>query len=220
MAGPAKKRTQAERRPMMDPAELARDKTIAKRGDVLLQPSKDGKPVGTLLVSSQVLSLASPVFEAMFNGNFAEGQDLSATSPRKVPLPEDDPEALILLCKVTHLQIDDVPDQVSFDKLADFAIVCDKYRCTTAVRPWSKVQIAQLLPKPNAPLFAKLIFITYVLDLPAEFEQVSLRMIRDRGSNFAYHDATHGTDFMPLIMIGKCHWIMKSVRKISNTLTT
>jgi hypothetical protein len=200
--------------------EMAKDKIFAKRGDVLLQPSKDGQLVGTLLVSSHALSLASPVFEAMFNGNFSEGQELSAASPRKVALPEDDPEALILLCRITHMQIDDVPDQVSPEKLADFAILCDKYQCLTAVRSWSKVQIAQLLPNPNAARFSKLVFITYLLDLPVEFEKVSVCMIRDRAGGFNFPDMTHGTDFLPLVMIGKYYQIMKLFSISPFVLTT
>jgi hypothetical protein len=211
MAGPMKRPAQTvSPGSKTDAADMAKDKIIAKRGDVLLQPSKDGKPVGTLLVSSHVLSLASLVFEAMFNGKFLEGQERSAASPRKVALPDDNPEALILLCKITHLQLGDAPDQVSFDELADFAIVCDKYQCTTAVRSWSKVQIIQLLPKQNTPLYSKLIFITYVLDLPIEFGEVSLRMIRDRTSGFNYHDAAHGTHFIPLAMLGKHHQIINA----------
>jgi hypothetical protein len=169
----------------MDPTELAKDKIIAKRRDVLLQPSINSKPVGTLLVSPQILRLVSPVFEAMFNGNFEDGQDLSVASPRNVAMSDDDPEALALLCMITHMHLGDIPNQVSFDKLADFTVLCDKYQCTTAVRFWSKMQTTQLLSNPHAPMFEKLMFVTCVLDLHIEFEQVTLRMIRDCYGTFS-----------------------------------
>jgi hypothetical protein len=38
---------------------MATDQVVAKRGDVLLELCKAGKPAGTLLVSSHVLSPAS-----------------------------------------------------------------------------------------------------------------------------------------------------------------
>jgi hypothetical protein len=196
MAGPAKEHTKHTK---------ATDIVVAKRGDVLLELSKDGKPAGTLLVLAQVLSLASPVFEAMFNGNFAEGQVLSAASPKRVALPDDDAEAITLLCKLTHMHHAGIPDNVSYDKLADFAVVCDKYQCTEAVRYWTKVQVNHLMATPNHFSFEKLIFVAYILDLPHLFQQVCLRLIRERVGTFRYHIATHGTDIIPLQILGECH---------------
>jgi hypothetical protein len=51
---------------------MATDQVVAKRGDVLLELCKAGKPAGTLLVSSHVLSPASPAFETTFNGDFSK----------------------------------------------------------------------------------------------------------------------------------------------------
>jgi hypothetical protein len=214
MAGPSKVRALDERERM----DINKEKIIAKRGDVRLQPGKDGKPVGTLLVSSVVLSLASPVFEAMFNENFAEGQDLSVTSPKRVELPEDEPYALQLLCLITHLQTDDIPDSVPVSQLADFAIVCDKYQCTKAVEFWSKIQIAQVLSKPWQRLNVKLFIITYLLDLPKEFSQVTLHYLREVNFGIRYEIATHETNLIPLIIIGKSSLIQldRSTRRVSN----
>jgi hypothetical protein len=194
MADPAKRRARTD---------MATNKVIAKRGDVLLELSKDGKPVDTLLVSSHVLTLASPVFEAMFNGNFAEGQDLSAMSPKTVALPDDNPDAMTLFCNIIHMQTADIADTVSISRLADLAVVCDKYQCTEAVSSWARVEIAQKLANPDAPAFEKLLFITYVLDLPLEFGKVSSRLTYDRIVTISYQTATHGSDLMPLEMIGK-----------------
>ncbi|KAF2033412.1 hypothetical protein EK21DRAFT_58568 [Setomelanomma holmii] len=148
------------------------DEVIAKRGDALLELFKEQQPACTLLVSSHVLSLASRVFEAMFNGNFTEGQDLSAPSPKKVALREDNPDSIMLLAKITHMKISDIPETIALTHLADLAIACDTYQCTEAVQSWSRVQVAQRLASPGHPFFEKLIFITYVFDLFHEFEQM------------------------------------------------
>jgi hypothetical protein len=182
---------------------MSADKVIDKRGDVRLELVTDGKRVGSLLVSSHVLSLASPVFEAMFNGNFAEGQGLSAALPKSVALPDDDPNAVTLFCEITHMQLANTTDTVSISRLADLAVLCDKYQCTEAVSSWARVEIAQKLSFPDAPAFEKLLFITYVLDLPLEFGQVSSRLTYDRIITISYQTATHSTDLMPLEMIGK-----------------
>lgn len=186
----------------MSRAELAKDKVIAKRGDVLLEPRHEGKPVGTLLVSSHVLSLASPVFDDMFNGNFSEGQTLSTSSPKKIPLPDDDPEALILLCKITHLQTSQIAKIVPLGQFTDFAILCDKYQCTEAVAFWSSLQIAEYLSKPLVKGIETLVFVTYVLDMPREFQQVTTHIIRDHGGLLNDHKATHGSLMVPVAFLG------------------
>jgi hypothetical protein len=176
---------------------------IAKRGDVLLELFREQVPAGTLLVSSQVLSLASPVFEAMFNGTFAEGQGLNPASPKKVALPDDNPDSMTLLAKITHMQTDNLPERASFNDLADFALICDKYHCAAAVRSWSKVQIAEKLSDSSAPSYEKLLFITYVLDLHVEFAQASLRIARDSACAIRYQHATHGVDLLPIAVVGE-----------------
>jgi hypothetical protein len=77
MAGPVKKR-QREDVSYLLKENVASGAVLASHGDVILELTKDGTSAGTLLVSSHILSLASPVFRAMFSGNFTEGNDLSA----------------------------------------------------------------------------------------------------------------------------------------------
>jgi hypothetical protein len=199
MASPATDEVARARQEDMD---ISRDTIVAKRGEILLQPSKDGKHVGTLLVSSVVLSLASPVFEAMFSGRFLEGQDLSAASPKNIKLPEDDPYALRLLCLITHLQTARINDSITLSNLADLAMVCDKYQCTEAITDWSKLQIARQLAKSWTPMHAKLLFVTYVLDLPGEFNQAVLHMLRGSRQTLGCEAASHGTNIIPLAILG------------------
>jgi len=176
---------------------------IDKHGDVLLQLRKEGdRNARSLLVSSRVLSLASTVFEAMFNGNFAEGQDLSYVSPRAVPVPDDDPIIMELLCNIFHMQMSEVPDKLDMKSFADFAVLCDKYDCREAIRFQAKVWVFGLISDPDAPNFEKLLFVTYVLDLPHEFRTVTLAIVRDRKTSIKVSVATHGQDFIPLTLIG------------------
>lgn len=112
---------------------MATDTVIAKRGDVIIKLGKEGQATTNARVSSTVLSLASPVFEARFSGRFAEGQALSIDAPREVPLPEDDLQSMLLICKITHLRTAGLPDKISVDDFASFAGVCDKYQCIETV---------------------------------------------------------------------------------------
>ncbi|KAH6868410.1 hypothetical protein BKA58DRAFT_194529 [Alternaria rosae] len=201
MAGPPKKRAQIEESCLFKD-NVASGAVLAKYGDVILELSKDGKSVGTLLVSSHVLSLASPVFGAMFSGNFAEGQNLSTASPKNIALPDDDAESMTLFCKFIHMQTANLTREPSFDDLPDLAIICDKYGCTESIRSWLQVWISQKLKSPRALKFEKLVFVTYVCDLPRDFQQVTLVLLRDTIKRFSNTDVTHGSNFVPMEHIG------------------
>ncbi|KAH7348213.1 hypothetical protein BKA66DRAFT_400980, partial [Pyrenochaeta sp. MPI-SDFR-AT-0127] len=175
--------------------------TLAKRGDVLLCVGQ-GENLVKLLVVSSFMSVASPVFEAMFNGRFSEGQDLSSSNPRETLLPDDDPYIMTIVCRMIHMQTSDMPRQLEVDDFAGFAILCDKYDCIDAVRPWSRLWVLGLLPEPDMPGYDKLLMITYVLDLPDEFYKVTQSLLKNRTFSLNLEVAAHSTDFIPLKVFG------------------
>ncbi|KAF2250526.1 hypothetical protein BU26DRAFT_562502 [Trematosphaeria pertusa] len=176
---------------------------LSKCGDVVLVPSKGNQAPGKLLVSSAFLRGASSVFDKMLDGRFAEGQALSSANPSEIPLPDDDFGCMLLLCMIIHLQTSDIPRRLDIIPLADFAILCDKYDCVDAVRPWSRVWVLELLPKPDVAGFEKLLMVAYALDLPDEFYKVTQSLIRDRTFSFDTEVASHGTDFLPLVVFAR-----------------
>lgn len=174
---------------------------LAKRGDVILCVGKDDERV-KLLVSASLMSFASSVFEVMFDGRFFEGQGLSPANPREVSLPDDDPQSMSLLCRIIHMQTADIPPQLEVVALADFAVLCDKYNCIDSVRPWGRVWVLELLPKPATQGYEKLLMIAYVLDLPDEFYKVTQSLLRNRTFSVDLEVAAHGADFIPLSIFG------------------
>jgi hypothetical protein len=184
MVIPAKRRAEADPETIMvSETTTASEITVAKRGDVRLKLGKAGETTTNVLVSSVVLSLASPVFEAMFNGNFAEGQSLSSHSPREVPLPDDDMESILLICKITHMQIAELAEELSVAAFTTFAIMVDKYQCGKAVQAWSKVWSAAIFQHPPGDDFEKMILATYLLDVPYEFYKTTVILVRDRSKD-------------------------------------
>jgi hypothetical protein len=177
--------------------------TIDKRGDVILLLGNDDEMAVKLLVSSKVLSLASSVFEAMFNSGFAEGQDLSPTSPREVLLPDDDPKYMTYICKLVHMQTSDVPEKLDILSLADFALLCDKYHCADGVRPWSRLWISWFTPE--TPVYAKLLTVAYLLDLPQEFRKVSQNLLQHRTDIENGEVDIRGHEFLPPGLISMYH---------------
>ena len=86
-----------------------------------------------LVVSSAVMRIASPVWRTMFDpqGHFMESQR-SLTD-----FPEDDPDALLCVLRIAHLQFRKIPETLNYADLLNVAIICDKYDTVAIIRPVS-----------------------------------------------------------------------------------
>jgi hypothetical protein len=84
-------------------------------------------------VSSTVMSMASPVWKVMFDpvSGFRE-----SNPDVLVEFPEDDPDMLLILLRIAHLQFLVVPKSIPFDWLVKITVLCDKYDCVGLVCPY------------------------------------------------------------------------------------
>lgn len=84
-------------------------------------------------VSSLAMSMASPVWKAMFDptNGFRE-----SNPDAPVEFPEDDPDIMLIILKIIHFKFDDLPPLISFDWLVELAVFCDKYDTVSIVRPF------------------------------------------------------------------------------------
>lgn len=64
-----------------------------------------------------ILSYRSTVFKKMLSPNFKEGHQLAALSRVQIPLPDDDVDLLIIMCKILHLRPDATPERLSLEKI-------------------------------------------------------------------------------------------------------
>lgn len=115
---------------------------IDPQGDIfiyLTRASDDSEHI--LRVSSRVLCLASPVFDAMLgpNSNFQEAQTLrdNTDTPTTIHLEDDDACAVLMLLKVAHLPAHLLPRQITVDEFYELAIVCDKYDMARVMLSWA-----------------------------------------------------------------------------------
>lgn len=99
---------------------MANIDAIDPDGDVILVCGKT-----EFQVSSKVLSLASPVFKALFSPHFAEGQPTSSKVSR-VQLRDDDAESLHFMCTVLHHKCAST-NSIGLERLEMLAVVTDKY---------------------------------------------------------------------------------------------
>ena len=94
-----------------------------------------------LKVASTALCIASPVFRAMLSPDrFKEGNTLASCNKKGemyiLALPDDDPDALTILCDIIHFNNFKVPRDISTEALARLCILLDKYVCTLAAASW------------------------------------------------------------------------------------
>ncbi|KAI9874031.1 MAG: hypothetical protein M1830_010268 [Pleopsidium flavum] len=146
-------------------------------GDVILQVGQEGHGK-SLQVSSKVLNLASPVFAAMLNSTFVEGTVPADGQPRIISLPEDDGEAVTTLCLILHLQSHRVHMR-EFDHFERLAIVCDKYDCARALRPWSTLWLQKWCGSPGGEDdYWRMLYISYAYDDRAAFFVASRAILK------------------------------------------
>lgn len=101
-------------------------------GDVTLIVGKADGIQQPIQASKTAMSLASPVWKAMFSQAWAEHD-----AP-EIPLPEDDIEAILLVLRIAHLRFEDLPkkEHLTFSRLLDLAVICDKYDLVCLVEPF------------------------------------------------------------------------------------
>lgn len=150
---------------------------IDPEGDVQLQLSSgedDNRQLLVLKVASKTLALASPVFKKMLNSSFEEGIAKATKGSVAIPLPEDDAEAMTIICRALHNINDLVPEQLSSTLLEEIAVLCNKYDCARALMAHGNVWIRSGLDSsPSSLDLDRLLFAASVLDIPAAFAKVA-----------------------------------------------
>lgn len=142
-------------------------------GDVSLLVHKTQR----IRVSSSILGFHSKAFRAMFKGYFSEAAKLSenssSSSPTEIELPDDDPEAMLLVCAILHGKVLQLQCQPSSRQLLKAAMHAEKYDCIAAVTPVMVLWVPRKSDFTCGPrlLGTDLDYLTtaYVLGLPKEF---------------------------------------------------
>lgn len=107
---------------------------ITPDGNVILVIGPPVHAFSKFLVHTSSLTKSSPVFSAMFGPYFKEGQPSDQNSPKEIPLPDNDPRAMALMCLVLHGQDYDILGQLRPRDVFLTAQTCDKYDCIDNVK--------------------------------------------------------------------------------------
>lgn len=129
-------------------------------------------------VSTSTLSMVSPVFRAMFKPTFLEGAELAkGTAIVPIHLPDDDPEAFLILCNVFHHRSSCIALQPTPMQLCKMAVIVDKYDYGEAVRPWGIVWLQREIRGLATEDLCQLLVFACAVDLPQQFSDLSKEVL-------------------------------------------
>ncbi|KAK1244403.1 hypothetical protein MKX07_003202 [Trichoderma sp. CBMAI-0711] len=149
------------------------------------------------LVSSRVLSLASPVFSKMFSPNFKEGIQTRRGDRPCISLGEDDPKAIGLILSILHYNCSQVPFDLEPAALAAIAVHCDKYGCNEALKPWAAHWCSKLEDVTAPEDLGFMLLAAYLFRSPS-FSEVAAKAVRQLTPDFASVWAEHEMSAMAL----------------------
>jgi len=160
---------------------------IATNGNIILAV---GPHKRRIQVCSSVLKNASKYFSNMFGPHFSEGQDLRANSPKEISMPDDDANALEIICNILHLRNNVVPEVLCPIEVLGIAVAADKFDCIVAVKHASTLWLNPREVQGITEL-GHLMAAAYVLDNALAFSEITLSMIlrhKDRYLSLADED--------------------------------
>ena len=161
------------------------DMVVDEDGDVILEanmPKNDKR----FRVSSKILSLASPVLRKMFHSGFKEAMELrDVPSQSVIDLPDDDADALLVICNALHHLIAAVPEMLPIETLVKMSMLSDKYDKGASLRGWSSTWVKKSMESTSdLTTLEELLYAAYSLDAAESFFEVSRKMICDQKGPF------------------------------------
>ncbi|KAK5714678.1 hypothetical protein LTR17_017133 [Elasticomyces elasticus] len=155
----------------------ARSIDIVPDGDVYLICGGAKGLASKLRVSSVALKTGSPVFRKMLGPSFKEGQQLASKGFVDIPLKDDDPEAMTMLCRALHLQFVAMPEELKPNSLMVLSVAADKYDCIGSLRFASEVWIKNAMLTVAPVDLVKLLTAAYMFQQPKVFSAVGRNLL-------------------------------------------
>lgn len=108
----------------------------------------------------------------MLSPHFKEGSTLTAQSKVSIPLPDDDPDTMVILCKSIHMRFDMRAEDISLGSLLKLGVVVDKYDSSRGMGGLPYYWIHKHLPSPSTHGLASLFVASYLLNESKMFQRL------------------------------------------------
>ena len=136
---------------------------------------------GELKASRKVLSLSSPVFQAMLGSGcqFKESTDkeFERDGNQTLSFEDDDFHTMAMIARIMHLQNNHVPDKLTFKQLYQVAVLCDKYDLKECLGPWPKIWAEPYLDSNGLEGYEGWLFMSIVFGNDELFKDVTRHLI-------------------------------------------
>ncbi|KAK6513768.1 hypothetical protein TWF506_008204 [Arthrobotrys conoides] len=138
---------------------------LCPMGDVLVKLTYESSEV-CYLVSAQILRLVSPVWSKCLDPDspFKTEVEIDNGGNTVMRLKDDDPDCLLNIFRCVHFQTSDVPPTVDFEYLKSLAVICDKYDCAKALKPWLAGWLTPWHSRALDPGYEDWLFISKIFD--------------------------------------------------------
>ncbi|KAF2208109.1 hypothetical protein CERZMDRAFT_49959 [Cercospora zeae-maydis SCOH1-5] len=156
-------------------------------------------------VSATTLAAISPMFKTLFGPHFREGRQVrNASSPVEIPLPDDDYLATLRLCRMAHMNSDDLGMRLSAEELLSLATTVEKYCCVPPLQlPCSALLQAWCTHNSSGTVTQKELWsvasASYLLSCPHTFDTITSRLVTHTWGKFDFAF----TDRLPSCVTGK-----------------
>lgn len=106
----------------------------------------------------------------MLRPEFKEGKQLASDGALEVPLPDDNVDAMTIICKILHLRHEKVPRRLNTTQLYEVAVLADKYQCNAALGPIAEHWCLELQKEDDDATRITLFLFAYVMRLSSMFK--------------------------------------------------
>ncbi|KAG6001005.1 hypothetical protein E4U21_004783 [Claviceps maximensis] len=150
------------------------DWVLDQDGDLILVVGIE--PPRSMIVDSRVLCRSSSVFSRMLKGPFVESQ--SDSQAWEVKLPDDNPQALLIVMDIIHNLYKHTPAEPTLDTLCHILSLTNKYDMAKSLRPVAYTWLKHAKREMTKPLQGReaYLFVAYELGDVQMFHQIALKI--------------------------------------------
>lgn len=96
---------------------------------------------------------------------------------KELALPDDDPDALLILLNIAHLNFDILTGPQCFAGLLKLALLCDKYDTAKLIRPWLGCWLETAPVEYRAPGHEEWLFIAWTFGKELVYNTLSKHLV-------------------------------------------